>query len=336
MTDAKNLLESVREADRTLSAVHIPAGASHRIRTAIRDRGHVRRDESSPIRMLVVGFFLMMATLASAWLLFSGPKATRHEAASASYDCTTKALGDAVHLTGSCMLTLSTMQIETSGATTLSETADGVRMLKGTAVFQVRPVPAGRAPVRVRVSGGVIEIVGTKFLVEQREGGGSIQLIEGTIRFVFASGRVSVLHAGERLNWVDDPASAAPPPSPSGSLARGPADDVHAPPQPQPSTVAEAPITGVDPGDPFYDEHPPLREALARFEGIQREAPYTEAERLREKLEPASFELGGALENSHADPARICAHWRWHTKNFPAGIYNGDINARMRKLGCQR
>jgi hypothetical protein len=331
MTDGKDFVESVRDTDRTLAAVHIPAGASHRIRTAIREGARPGR----PRGRWLAGAILVASAAAIAILVSRRPSAPIAPAPSASSTCITTAAGDAVDLTGPCTLTLPTMQIETSGTTTLSETADGVRVTKGSAVFQVRRVPAGHAPVRVRVSGGVIEIVGTKFVVEQRDGGGSIQLLEGTVRFVFASGRVSIMHAGERLSWVDaPPSSSAPEPAPSGAPSRVAADDARAPVETPAPSGAPSPFAGVDPSDPFYDEHPSLRDALRRFEEIEREARYTEAERLREKLEPASFEVGSALEGSHVDPARVCAHWRWHTKRFPAGIYNGDIEARMRKLGC--
>jgi hypothetical protein len=334
MTDGKNFVERLREADRTLAAVHIPAGASHRIRTAIRDRKATRPRRSRAWAVAAISLATTVAAIV--WFVSHRTSPPPAPVLSASSACITTAAGNAVDLTGSCTLTLPTMQIETSGTTTLSETADGVRMLKGTAVFHVRPVPTGHAPVRVHVNGGTIEIVGTKFLVEQKEGGGSIHLLEGTIRFVFASGRTSVLHAGERLNWVDVPSSSVPLPAPGGSAPQAPAGDVRPPAETRPPSTVAAPIGDVDPSDPFYDEHPSLREAIRRFEEIEREAPYTEAERLRERLEPASFELGGALESSHADPARVCGHWRWHTRRFPAGIYNGDIEDRMRRLGCQR
>ena len=329
MTDGKDLLESIRQDDKTLAAVHIPAGASHRIRTAIRDHKTSRRDRTR--WLLAASSFAVAAAVAIVVLVSKRAAPPVGEVVSASAGCVTKAAGDAVDLTGSCTLSLPTMQIETSGNTIISETAEGVRVLRGTATFQVRPVPAGHAPVRVRVSGGVIEIVGMKFLVEQREGGGSIQLLEGTIRFVFPSGRQSVLHAGERLNWVDD--GPAPPSSASRSWV--PPEDSIAPQEPRSPFLALPPIANVDRSDPLYGQPLPLREALERFNVVEREARYTEAERLREKLEPASFELGSALEASRADPARVCSHWRWHTKRFPAGIYNGDIEDRMRKLGCQ-
>jgi hypothetical protein len=328
MTQAKDLLEQIRGADRALAAVHISAGASHRVRSAIRDRAALPRARS---RANFFYPFALVATVAA--LVFVLPRRSAPplgQAVSASSGCVTTAAGDAVALNGSCMLTLSTMQIETTGTTTLAETADGVRLLKGTATFRVRHVPDGHAPVRVRVSGGVIEVIGTKFLVEQKEGGGSIQLVEGTIRFVFASGQKTILHAGEHLDWTDQ----ATTPAPSGSAARTRPDDVPTPVETR--SLGTLPVPDVDPTDPFYEQHPSLREARDRFDAVGREAPYTEAERLREKLEPASFELGAALESSHADSAQACGHWRWHLKRFPDGIYNGDIEARMRKLGCPR
>ena len=130
---------------------------------------------------------------------------------SAGDACVTMHQGGAMSLQGACALDLPAMRIESDGTAHLRETPEGIRLLDGTVIFSVVPVPKGHPPVRVWVSGGTIDVLGTRFRVTHSQSGGSVQLLEGTIRFTFASGEVSVMHAGETLSWgtQDEPSSSA-------------------------------------------------------------------------------------------------------------------------------
>ena len=323
MIERPKLLEAIRQADQALSSTHLTAAASHRIRTAIRDH---RTGPQRPWRAAwVVPAALGAVALSVALAL--GTRSTFQSKSIERGQCITSASADAIALSGACTMSFGAMDVETSGATTLSETPDGVHLLKGMAIFRVRPVPAGHEPVRIRVGGGVIEVIGTRFVVEQHPGGGTIELLEGTIRFVSSTMKATILHAGERLSWVDEPSvppvvsSSAASDSPGGPplVGSGPAD-----------------VGRESDYDLGADDRPGLQAALRRFNELRRDARYTEEERLRAELEPASFDLGKALESSRAEPSRICAHWRWHLGRFSAGIYNGAIERKMRKLGCMR
>jgi hypothetical protein len=320
MTDRPNLLEAIREADGALSSVRLGPHASHRIRTAIREHA---TGQGRAWRAWFVPAALGAAALVLALAMGAG-RAFQSKSAGPG-ECITSSSADTIALKGPCKLSLGAMDIETSGATTLSEMPDGAHLRSGMAIFRVRPVPAGHGPVRIRVGGGVIEVIGTTFVLEQHRGGGSLELLEGTIRFVSSSLQSTILQAGERLSWVDDaptPSSAISSVAPSfpGTPSRTgsePADNGREPPE-----------------DLDADDRPRLEAALRRFKQLRREARYTEQERLRGELEPASFELGNALESAHAERSRVCAHWRWHLGRFSAGIYNGAIEKKMRNLGC--
>ena len=323
MIERPKLLEAIREADRALASGHLTASASHRIRTAIREH---RTGPQRPWRAA----WVVPAALGAVALSVALALATRPTFQSKSTErgpCITSASADAIALSGACTMSFGAMDVETSGATTLSETPDGVHLLQGMGIFRVRPVPVGHEPVRIRVGGGVIEVIGTKFVVEQHPGGGTIELLEGTIRFVSSSMKETILHAGERLSWVDAPPA---PPVVSSSAASA------YPGRPPLTGSGSADIGRESAYDLGADDRPALHAALRRFNELRRDARYTEEEHLRAELEPASFDLGNALENAHAEPSRICAHWHWHVGRFPAGIYNGAIERKMRKLGCMR
>jgi hypothetical protein len=321
MSDRPRLLDAIREADRTLASVHLTANASHRIRTAIREHGvsSARTRAAVWVVPAAVGAVALLVALA-----MGAPQALSSKSAEIG-KCVTSASPEGVALKGACTMHLGAMDIETSGAARLSETSDGVHVLAGTAIFRVRPVPAGHEPVRIRVGGGVIEVIGTKFVIEQHAGGGTIELLEGTVRFISSAGKTTILHAGERLSWVDE----TPAPLPAGSPVAA-------------DSSGARPLAGAASNDDEKDldhtldgdEQPRLKAAIRRFIELRREARYTEEEHLRGELEPASFELGNALESAHAAPSRVCAHWRWHLARFEDGIYNGAIEQKARKLAC--
>ncbi len=245
----------------------------------------------------------------------------------------------AMSLHGSCAVDLSTMRIESVGTAQIRETNEGVRLLEGTALFSVLPVAKGHPPVRVWVGDVTIDVLGTRFRVAHTDSGGSIQLIEGTIRFTFPNGDISLMHAGETLSWgtqdresssVRDGHAAAPSPGEAGSATPGKQGSA-----PGPDAAAERRHD-----DPLIESlqeegEPPLTpDVMRRFEALRREARYTETELLRQQLEPVSFEVGNALQHQRAPVQRICDHWRWHLAHFPSGVYNGSIEDKMTQLSC--
>jgi hypothetical protein len=87
--------------------------------------------------------------------------------------------------------------------------SDGIRLVSGVVRFDASPVLPGAAPVVLFVSGGHIEVRGTRFEVRQDGAGGTVWLEEGRIEFVDPSGRRLPLEPGARHRWTYAP--TAPP-----------------------------------------------------------------------------------------------------------------------------
>src|SRR5262249_29444562 len=101
-------------------------------------------------------------------------------------------------------------RIDLSAGTTIAHEPPGARVQQGQATFKVDKRPPGSAPYRVLVSHGVIEVLGTRFLVTQREGNGEVRLDEGSVRFISTDGREVTLSPGATLAWPL-PVPAEPP-----------------------------------------------------------------------------------------------------------------------------
>src|SRR5688500_12962312 len=98
--------------------------------------------------------------------------------------------------------------------------AEGLRLVAGRIVVAVHKRARGLAPARVLVSGGAIEIMGTRFTVVQEGDGGQVTLHEGSIRFVGADGAITMMVPGQTVRWPSAPApgetaSAEPPRAPA-------------------------------------------------------------------------------------------------------------------------
>lgn len=215
--------------------------------------------------------------------------------------------------------------------------SDGVRILAGVAEIQVRKRPATSRPAQVLVSGGAIQILGTKFRVEQSADGGSVVLHEGRIRFVSPDGRIVSLTPGQSLAWpLADPATNPQPAAPALPSAPAPAP---LPSRPPPRVHVPSPPRSEPPPD---DAEAVLRDvAVERSRGRYDEAVRILTSALDQHLRPAtrerlSFELGSILTHQFSDHARACAHWAAHMRAFPAGRYDLEIAQARKSLDCQQ
>jgi hypothetical protein len=341
------LVSPLREADEMLAKVTVPHHLTQRLRWSLMRRAAVRstKGRKSGVQIFAPAT-ITIAAVSSLFLISMVVWVVRHSSVGA---CVTMQPGGAVSLQGSCALDLPTMLIESDGTAQLRESSEGVRLLEGTVLFSVRPVSKGHPPVHVWVGGAAIEVLGTRFRVSQSKEGGSIQLIEGTIRFTFPNGDVSLMHAGETLSWAETilpsqsftPAGRRPasPEKSAAPTAGEPNLDA------RPSGVAvdldgtasrEAASINSPPLESLQEEgaRPSTSDVMRRFESLRSDARYTETELLRQQLEPVSFDLGNALQHEHASLRRICDHWRWHLEHFPSGVYNGSIRVKMARLSC--
>jgi hypothetical protein len=146
--------------------------------------------------------------------------------------------GDTV-LDGTCRLVAPSMAIHTWDRARLSADDDAVRLREGTAMFDVTKVEAGGTPTRIAVSHGIIEILGTRFTIEQHATGGHVDLFEGRIRFIGLDGSSTEIAPGQRYTWgqtfaaltLTPPPTEAAPPVEVGSVAaaRGAEQDAAGP-----------------------------------------------------------------------------------------------------------
>ncbi|WP_143195786.1 FecR domain-containing protein [Archangium sp. Cb G35] len=200
----------------------------------------------------------------------------------------------------------------------------GVRLVRGRAEFSVERRKPGALPAVVLVSGGAIEVMGTRFTVEEREVGGAVTLHEGAILFRRLTGEVVQLRPGQTLGWPVEVVSPEPEP-PQPLATPGPVAASSSPP----TAAARAPSVGE-----ILRELEVLRgrhefEQAARYlEAAMRKQPAATRERL-------SFELGSLLTYQLEDAQRACAHWARHERQFQRGRYAESVQRARETLSCQ-
>jgi hypothetical protein len=273
-------------------------------------------------------------------------------------DCTVRNGQDGALFSGRCLLELPTASIRTEADTEIRQTATHLEMVRGKAWFDVAPVAPASPPVRVRVAGGVIEVIGTRFLVEQGPKEGSVHLVEGKIRFTAAAGSTAVIRPGERFQWSNapnlpltepPPPSVAPNPTASASPTR-PAGEPH----PMRTTARETPLTRaprraapIASDNPREEARPDellARDAVERVISLRARGRYRDAMAVLQALhhlhldartaEVLSFEEGNILEHLD-DAAATCRHWRRHLARFASGPYGEFVEKKIVELSCQ-
>lgn len=202
----------------------------------------------------------------------------------------------------------------------------GAEVFSGAVRFEVEH--RATAPYSVRVSGGVIEVVGTRFTVTQRGTSGEVHLEQGVIRFSATDGRVLTLAPGESATWPPRPVPVPvvvptlPAPAPPRPLA------------PPPRPLAPVPPAAVFPVEAVFGEVASLR-SRGQFEeavtvlsaALTHDIPAATRERL-------SFELGSILSHQLHDGPRACAQWTRQLAEYPAGRYVQAVTAELGELKC--
>jgi ferric-dicitrate binding protein FerR (iron transport regulator) len=344
-------LRALRSADRAWSTAVVTSDADDRIRARL----FGARRTSSPLRLAaaVLASFAAGALVASLALgrdapapIVHAPPATAVVETPRLGECNLEHDGRGARLEGECTLALSDLgvRIETARRTTLARELDRVRVFGGEARFEVAPRPSGAPPFEVRVGGGVIEVLGTTFVIRQEpSGAGEVELIAGRIRFVDHGGAITAIEAGGRHAWPKPPAGPEAPlerpaaSAPKARAARIESRAVEIQPDPEPETPNE-PERSVPSAARL--ERALERVARLRLAGdpegaaaeLQRVAGDDWDERTREVL---SFELGRIVEVEIEDRARACAHWASHARSFPSGRYAVEVARALSRLGCE-
>lgn len=217
----------------------------------------------------------------------------------------------------------------------------GIRVLSGQVSFEVARRPVADGPVRVLVSGGSIEVHGTRFTVtETGAGRGAVELAEGAIDFIDVAGDVHVLRPGDRASWPVVPAVPVAPvdaSAPSGAIPD---------PVPGPTKPLQRPAPAPAPSDVdwrAFDQRVHAEAVITELTQLRRQGAWADAVRLLEReldggapdtREQLSFELGLILTWQVKDVAAACAHWAQHRHDFPEGRFDAEVDRATASLGC--
>lgn len=361
-------LAAARVADRERAEAPMTAGADARIRAAIRARGQTRprasRGIAAPAIAFGLGALLMLVLLrVSADRPNAGPLPASNARRLAGFAsdpdrCSIRNDHERAVLEGPCRLRLDapSLVIATDGAAEVERTADGVRVLRGWVTFDVEKVHS--KAVRIEVSGGVIEVVGTRFVVFENGDAGHVDLLEGAIRFVDQTLRTHEIRAGQRFTWRGgEPAPAADAPSmeptvpeeePRGHVLAKSKRAIPPAHEPTPASAAEEPEA---PSDDAADTPSVTRTGEALVRGLRQVARLRTAGRVREALEllaglerdagdahtreVLSFERIRILGDELGEHDEACAAIEAHRRRLGETSYRdriAEIEARLRCL----
>ena len=191
------------------------------------------------------------------------------------------------------------------------------RVRRGRVRVEVDPKRRRQEPVRVLVSGGVIEVLGTVFTIEERGDAGQVTLHRGTIQLLDASGRRTRLSAGQTLRWGEQ---ASDEPAPQAEL-----EEPKTPPTHKPEASSATPAKPGRPAPEALD--PGALEQVARlrrerdFEGALSSLRALGARRLDARsAEIISYEIGDILTHERGDRPAACAHWQRHLRRHGDGV----------------
>lgn len=368
---SKDIVRLLREQDLRLRQTPVSLATQTRIVRQLREAVATRRPHDARwVRLLAVCVLAGLA-VALAWgkLHRTAPVASPGGDVAATNSlggpapCTVHQDHEAVDFSGRCVVQLASVSVRTDAESKIRNTQEGVQVLRGSAWFEVAHVPAGAPPVRVRVGGGVIEVLGTKFSVDQNDRDGSVDLLEGRIRFVAMDGALVDIRPGERFRWTNAsvPAAVNVPSTPVESAGTKAVDRTAARsastsrPGSLPRSTASPPMDRHVPevrGDAgpmvAIDGREAVRAsaeaAASRVMQLRAEGRYGEAMTALAALHGAnvdkhtaevlSFEEGNILEHLE-DRSAVCGHWRQHLARFPEGQYRLFVTEKLSHLGCR-
>ncbi len=331
----------------------MPIGARNRVTLAIRDHEEQRKAAWRrwlPAASFAAGAALVLAVIGTQWAGSAPVSLASSGSAELSVGATPTPVLGSFSLSGSdchrrggegaattvvdgdCRLVAEHMTVQVWEHAEVSAVDDAFVVHDGKVLFEVETVRAGETPVRVGVSHGAIEVVGTRFAVEQDARGGHVDLLEGKIRFHEPDGSIVDISPGQRHAWGDQRLS--------------------------PIVAAEVDETEIE----IFDEEPPSMETkrrvgrrgagrsgaraaavIERVTELRAQKSYrAAAAELRAALrrkwdrrtsQVLSYELGEILRSS-GDTAAACRHFATHQRKFSRGLYHGAIERAMERLRC--
>ncbi len=211
-----SFIDALKEADAALADARPSPALDARFARSVRKRGPSLPVLAGAIAAAGIGVILVRAGSQAAAPV---PAAIASGITFVPESCAPPELRAQLQVEPGCTLTVSEPELvmQTLEPSALLNTEDGIRIVRGRVSFQVANV---RRPVSVLVSGGRIEVIGTRFTVTERGRGGRVTLEEGHLDFLRRDGGRSRLRPGETLEWGASPPIPSPPPEdPSGATA---------------------------------------------------------------------------------------------------------------------
>lgn len=321
----KELIELDRDFERAAAAPGVDARLRARLDSP-------RRTQFRPL-ILATAAALVLITLGVAFWMRPAPTLGGFGTRGASADFQTTLSADQRLSVASGTVTLldetqgATLQVERGAA--LKRTKSGAEVFAGTVRFEVEH--RSDEPYSVRVSGGVIEVVGTRFTVKENGTNGEVRLEQGVIRFRATDGSLVTLAPGDSVSW--------PPPAPiEPEFVPEPQPVAPKVPPSRPS-VLSVPTPAPAPTPEFSVEAVLIQVASLRSRGQYEEAVTVLTASMKERMRSAtrerlSFELGSILSHQLHDTARACAHWSKHAAEYPSGRYQQAVTSELSNLKC--
>jgi len=297
--------------------------------------------------LLALGF--AGATVASfgavaLWRTLTPTRLNGFELVTASHDLRWHALREATVeiLRGDATLRLRDLGVDVtvSSRTRLQRESAGIRVMAGTATFSVQTRPRD-LPMRVLVSSGTIEVIGTRFIVRQESASGSVLLEIGVVQFISDTGRTTILRAGDTLRW-----------SGKGINVES-KDGVGASAVPPELGISPPELEAQSGRKPL-----PIARKMRVQNAVSDTALFAEIEtlRIRHEYEPLAKKLGQALEKKVDEPLReslsvelvdllirhggkeagACDRIAQHLQSYPRGEHSESLAKAAAKLGCVR
>lgn len=337
----------LRAHDERLLGAPMPVGAKNRIAARLAERARSQAEPTArrwlpmvafaagaALVLAVVGLEVFRGTSTAASTPTSAPSATLAGYAVSGNDCRARRDGESAVLAGECRLVGEAMTVQTWDAVRLLPRARSVQVQDGQAMFDVQTVERGDTPVRVVVSHGVIEVLGTRFTVDQGPGGGTVDLFEGHIRFVPTDRAESSvdIEPGQRYAWGDRVVAHAAVEPPAGDDPSD-AEIIVTDESPKTSVVREAVARR---GTAAEATALIERVAALRAAGRYQRAASTLRRALRRSWDARtaqvlSYELGQILDRHLNDTVAACRHWRRHNERYPEGRYAGAVAKTLRE-----
>lgn len=339
----EDLLALLRELDAEQQHEGMPLGARNRVALSIRAHEAKRRSAWRrwvPAASFAAGAALVLTVIGSQWgsaraerevdvatvgimPAIDAPSTLGAFAVQGS-GCDVEPSASIAKLPADCRLVSSKMSVAVWEPSEVEPSARGLAVRSGKVLFDVQKVRDLREPVQVHVSHGTIEVVGTRFAVEQDEDGGHVDLLEGKIRFHEANGRIVEVFPGQRHAWG---AQAEP----DFDVAIEIFEDDAQPKTPVPRSRKPRP------------ESERVAALIERVTELRAQKRYGAAisvlrKALRRKwdrrtAQVLSYELGELLRTAE-DIEGACEHFDAHQKRYPNGRYASAVERVQRRLHC--